>query len=35
MAAPIVGVTPIFAMSFFGFNLGKQWQQKNPDDPLT
>ena len=35
MAAPLVGVTPIFAMSFFGFNVGKKWFQKNPDDQLT
>ena len=24
MGAPIVGVAPIFALSFFGFGLGKQ-----------
>ncbi len=35
MAAPIVGVTPIFAMSFWGFNLGKKWQQKHPDEKLS
>ena len=35
MAAPVVGVTPIFALSFFGFNVGKALQQEKPDDPLT
>ncbi len=35
MSAPLVGVTPIFAMSFFGFNVGKKLQQKDPDVPLT
>jgi len=35
MAAPVVGVTPIFALSFFGFNVGKALQQDKPDDPLT
>jgi solute carrier family 25 carnitine/acylcarnitine transporter 20/29 len=35
MAAPITGVAPIFAMSFFGFGLGKRLQQKSPDDVLS
>ncbi|XP_056662310.1 mitochondrial carnitine/acylcarnitine carrier protein-like [Monodelphis domestica] len=35
MSAPLIGVTPIFAVCFFGFGLGKQLQQKNPDDVLT
>jgi len=35
MAAPVVGVTPIFALSFFGFHVGKTLQQDRPDDPLT
>lgn len=35
MAAPVVGVTPIFAISFFGYNVGKAMQQDKPDDPLT
>lgn len=35
MSAPITGVAPIFAMSFFGFGLGKRLQQKNPEDELT
>ncbi|XP_061730233.1 cAMP-dependent protein kinase type II-alpha regulatory subunit-like isoform X2 [Nerophis ophidion] len=35
MAAPIIGVTPMFAVCFFGFGLGKKLQQKNPGDSLT
>uniref|UniRef100_A0A8B9FW18 Solute carrier family 25 member 20 n=1 Tax=Amazona collaria TaxID=241587 RepID=A0A8B9FW18_9PSIT len=35
MAAPIVGVTPMFAVCFFGFGLGKRLQQRKPDDVLT
>lgn len=35
MSAPITGVAPIFAMSFFGFGLGKRLQQKNPEDELS
>ncbi|OXB66229.1 hypothetical protein ASZ78_000654 [Callipepla squamata] len=35
MAAPIIGVTPMFAVCFFGFGLGKKLQQKKPDDILT
>ncbi|XP_053158926.1 mitochondrial carnitine/acylcarnitine carrier protein [Hemicordylus capensis] len=35
MAAPIVGVTPMFAICFFGFGLGKKLQQRTPDDVLT
>ncbi|XP_067908218.1 protein kinase, cAMP-dependent, regulatory, type II, alpha A isoform X2 [Heterodontus francisci] len=35
MAAPIVGVAPMFAVCFFGFGLGKKLQQKKPDDVLT
>lgn len=35
MSAPLVGVAPIFAMSFFGFGLGKRLQQKTPDEKLT
>lgn len=29
MAAPLTGVAPIFAMSFFGFGLGKKLLQKD------
>nr|XP_009934959.1 PREDICTED: mitochondrial carnitine/acylcarnitine carrier protein [Opisthocomus hoazin] len=35
MAAPIIGVTPMFAVCFFGFGLGKRLQQRKPDDVLT
>ncbi|XP_033214366.1 congested-like trachea protein [Belonocnema kinseyi] len=35
MAAPLVGVAPIFAMSFLGYGLGKKLQQKSPDERLT
>ena len=35
MAAPLVGVAPIFAVSFFGFNVGKSIQQKTPTDKLS
>uniref|UniRef100_A0A1L8DEP0 Putative mitochondrial ornithine transporter n=1 Tax=Nyssomyia neivai TaxID=330878 RepID=A0A1L8DEP0_9DIPT len=35
MSAPISGVAPIFAMSFFGFGLGKRLQQRTPDEKLT
>ncbi|EDO41788.1 predicted protein [Nematostella vectensis] len=34
MAAPITGVTPIFAICFWGFNMGKKLQMKDPNaDP--
>lgn len=35
MSAPIAGVAPIFAMSFFGFGLGKRLQQSSPDEKLS
>lgn len=35
MSAPITGVAPIFAMSFFGFGLGKRLQQSSPDEKLN
>ncbi|XP_061583112.1 cAMP-dependent protein kinase type II-alpha regulatory subunit-like [Cololabis saira] len=35
MAAPIIGVTPMFAVCFFGFGMGKKLQQRTPDDILT
>lgn len=36
MSAPLTGVAPIFAISFFGFGLGKRLQQgSNADVPLT
>lgn len=35
MSAPLSGVAPIFAMSFFGFGLGKRLQQQSPDEKLS
>ncbi|XP_058968412.2 mitochondrial carnitine/acylcarnitine carrier protein-like [Pocillopora verrucosa] len=35
MAAPVVGVAPIFAICFWGFNMGKKLQLKNPTDEPT
>ncbi|CAG2117841.1 unnamed protein product [Medioppia subpectinata] len=35
MAAPLTGVTPMFAVCFLGFGIGKRIQQTTPDDPLT
>ena len=34
MGAPLVGVAPIFALSFFGFDLGKKLLQSNPNQEL-
>ena len=35
MGAPITGVTPIFAISFLGFGVGKKLQQTHPNEQLT
>ncbi|XP_054279571.1 mitochondrial carnitine/acylcarnitine carrier protein [Macrosteles quadrilineatus] len=35
MAAPIAGVAPIFAISFFGFGVGKRLQQSKENETLT
>ncbi|XP_072285560.1 mitochondrial carnitine/acylcarnitine carrier protein-like [Pyxicephalus adspersus] len=35
MGAPLAGVTPIMAVTFFGFSLGKKLQQKHSNDPLS
>ncbi|KAM6976971.1 mitochondrial carnitine/acylcarnitine carrier protein [Aplochiton taeniatus] len=35
MGAPLAGVAPMMAISFFGFGLGKQLQQTDPNKPLT
>nr|XP_033781883.1 mitochondrial carnitine/acylcarnitine carrier protein [Geotrypetes seraphini] len=35
MAAPILGVTPMYAICFFGFGLGVKLQQKTPNEKLT
>ncbi|XP_075691103.1 mitochondrial carnitine/acylcarnitine carrier protein-like [Rhinoderma darwinii] len=34
MGAPLAGVTPIMAMTFLGFSLGKKLQQNQPQDIL-
>lgn len=39
MAAPLVGITPIFAVYFAGFDIGKDiarnFEGKGPDDELS
>jgi len=35
MAAPLIGVTPMYAICFFGYGIGQQLQRKSPDDKLT
>ena len=35
MGAPLCGVAPIFAISFYGFGLGKQLIKKTDDEQLT
>ena len=35
MGAPIVGVAPIFALSFAGFGIGKKLQQTHPEQELN
>uniref|UniRef100_A0A2M4ANP4 Putative mitochondrial carnitine/acylcarnitine carrier protein n=1 Tax=Anopheles triannulatus TaxID=58253 RepID=A0A2M4ANP4_9DIPT len=35
MSAPMTGVAPIFAVSFFGFGMGKKIQQQTPDEELS
>lgn len=35
MTVPLMAATPIFAVSFFGYNLGKKLQQKSPGETLT
>lgn len=35
MSAPLTGVAPIFAISFFGFGLGKKLIKKDEKQPLT
>ena len=35
MGAPLVGVAPIFALSFMGFGIGKKVQQTTPDEKLN
>lgn len=35
MSAPLTGIAPIFALSFFGYSVGKRLQQNKPDDVLN
>lgn len=35
MAAPLTGVSPMFAVCFLGYGLGKKLQQTTPDQELT
>jgi len=35
MTTPLVGITPIYAICFFGFGVGQKMQQKDPKVPLT
>ena len=35
MGAPLVGTAPIFALSFFGFDWGKQLVRTSPDEDLN
>ena len=35
MGAPITGVSPMFAVCFFGYGLGKKLQQKHPNEELN
>lgn len=35
MGAPLTGVSPMFAVCFFGYGVGKRIQQKDPTDELT
>ena len=35
MAAPIVGIAPVFAISFAGYGFGQTLQKRNGDNPLT
>ncbi|PNF32103.1 Congested-like trachea protein [Cryptotermes secundus] len=35
MSAPTAGFSPIFAISFMGFGVGRRMQMKSPEDELT
>lgn len=35
MGAPLAGVTPMMALNFFGFGLGKELLQHDPTVPIT
>lgn len=35
MTTPLVGITPIYAICFFGYGVGKKLQTTDPDQELT
>ncbi|XP_072422672.1 mitochondrial carnitine/acylcarnitine carrier protein-like isoform X2 [Chiloscyllium punctatum] len=35
MSAPLLAITPITAVIFFGYGVGKKLQQRHPEDPLS
>jgi len=35
MAAPLIGVTPMYAVCFFGYDLGQRLQRSRPDEQLN
>ena len=35
MAAPMAGITPVYAISFLGFGIAKKFQQTHPEEQLT
>ena len=35
MLAPLIGVSPLFAVCFFGYGVGKQLQMKHPSEVLS
>ena len=35
MTTPLVGITPIYAICFLGFGIGKKLQMKTPDQELS
>lgn len=35
MATPLIGISPIYAICFFGFGVGKKLQTTDPDQELT
>ena len=34
MAAPLLGVTPMYAICFFGYGVGQQLQRKTPNEQV-
>ena len=35
MSAPLVGITPLYAVCFLGYSVGKRIQMKDPSDTLS